>query len=505
MRNKITGVTCIITASILLLGFGLSTPGNIWTEEHLRNLHLPLADSNIKIEPVSPEYYYRLPENKPWKTYSVYMPGREPNDYYEWLKQQEPQLAFDENALKNDGDWLRAGESVFDMPVVQLPLDEDFLRALPFIAKDWKAMGLPAAKDGTIPFFKIVVKEKGKLEWGLLSCGMCHTKVMEDGSIIKGAQGNYRFTADIPGSMIGYRPSEDFTKDTVPENVRAFIRSLYEAPWSKSYNQQLLSKFDDEKVIGDLKSAVAGVIHRHGGAIGAPVVIPDLFNLKERKYLDRTGLIRHRDSVDLMLYAALNNQLDLLNSYGDYIPGNRPENPGSGIYTRYSDRQLMSLAKYLYTLKAPANPKPAGKQEIAKGWMIFYSEGCDNCHTPPAYTSNKLLAADGLSYRSIEIDPNDIIDERIGTDPTLALETRRGTGYYKIPSLKGVWNRSALLHGGYVTSLEEMFDSARLTPGYIPKGYKPYWQKTFVVKGHKFGLDLDAEDKQNLVAFLKSL
>ena len=26
----------------------------------------------------------------------------------------------------------------------------------------------------------------------------------------------------------------------------------------------------------------------------------------------------------------------------------------------------------------------------------------------------------------------------VGTDPTLTMSTRRGTGYYKIPSLKGV-------------------------------------------------------------------
>jgi hypothetical protein len=29
----------------------------------------------------------------------------------------------------------------------------------------------------------------------------------------------------------------------------------------------------------------------------------------------------------------------------------------------------------------------------------------------------------------------------VDTDPGLALSTRNGTGYYKVPSLKGVWYR----------------------------------------------------------------
>jgi cytochrome c peroxidase len=45
---------------------------------------------------------------------------------------------------------------------------------------------------------------------------------------------------------------------------------------------------------------------------------------------------------------------------------------------------------------------------------------------------------------------------RVGTDPGLALLTRKGTGYYKIPSLKGVWYRGHYLHDGSVASLEEM-------------------------------------------------
>ena len=60
---------------------------------------------------------------------------------------------------------------------------------------------------------------------------------------------------------------------------------------------------------------------------------------------------------------------------------------------------------------------------------------------------------------------------QIGTDPGLALKTRKGTGFYKIPPLRGVWYRPRLLHDGSVASLEEMFDPARLSSRYEPKGW----------------------------------
>lgn len=36
----------------------------------------------------------------------------------------------------------------------------------------------------------------------------------------------------------------------------------------------------------------------------------------------------------------------------------------------------------------------------------------------------------------------------IGSDPTLTLWTRRGTGFYKVPSLLGVWYRGPFEHNG---------------------------------------------------------
>jgi hypothetical protein len=93
----------------------------------------------------------------------------------------------------------------------------------------------------------------------------------------------------------------------------------------------------------------------------------------------------------------------------------------------------------------------------------------------------------------------------VGTDPGLALSTRRGTGYYKVPSLRGVWYRGPFEHNGSVATLEDWFDPARLRDDYVPTGFKGYGVKTRAVKGHRFGLDLSPEDRRALIAFLKTL
>jgi hypothetical protein len=85
------------------------------------------------------------------------------------------------------------------------------------------------------------------------------------------------------------------------------------------------------------------------------------------------------------------------------------------------------------------------------------------------------------------------------------MRTRRGTGYYKVPSLKGVWYRSMFEHSGSVATLEDWFDPRRLRDDYVPTGFKGYGVKTRAVRGHEFGLKLSAEDKRALIAFLKTL
>src|SRR4051812_19989112 len=91
-----------------------------------------------------------------------------------------------------------------------------------------------------------------------------------------------------------------------------------------------------------------------------------------------------------------------------------------------------------------------------------------------------------LCKQALSFSQQDWIDD----EPNLTMETRRGTGYYKIPSLRGVWYRGPFEHNGSVATLEDWFDPRRLRDDYVPTGFKGYGIKTRAVKGHEFGLKL---------------
>jgi hypothetical protein len=251
-----------------------------------------------------------------------------------------------------------------------------------------------------------------------------------------------------------------------------------------------------------MESIVPGVCARQGSSAFYPARIPDLIGVKDRHYLDASGLVRHRSIVDLMRYAALNQGADMLSSYGSFRPkGNLPDPTEE---SRYSDEQLFALALYVYSLKPPPNPNKFDAA-AGEGKRVFDREGCAGCHTPPLYTNNKLTPATGFSVPQEHRKKYDILGMSVGTDADLTLKSRRGTGYYKVPSLKGLWYRGPFGHGGWVATLEDWFDANRLRDDYVPTGYKGYQVKTRAVKGHEFGLELSDADRNALIAFLKTL
>jgi hypothetical protein len=171
---------------------------------------------------------------------------------------------------------------------------------------------------------------------------------------------------------------------------------------------------------------------------------------------------------------------------------------------RYSDEQLYALSLYLYSLEPPPNPNPF--DDLAKrGQSVFEKEGCAMCHTAPLYTNNRLTPADGFKIPEEHVAKYDVLPQSVGTDPYLALKTRRGTGYYKVPSLKGLWYRGPLEHHGSVATLEDWFDPHRLNDDYVPTGFRGAGIRTRAVKGHNFGLTLSQQDRTALIAFLKTL
>jgi len=200
-----------------------------------------------------------------------------------------------------------------------------------------------------------------------------------------------------------------------------------------------------------------------------------------------------------MRYAALVTCCDI----ADFGPHRISNEQGRRIIGRFPDQVLFALSQYLFALEPPQNPnRKDTRAEL--GRKVFAREDCGTCHTPPLYTNNKLTLAAG--YTPPENHPlrADIL-RTVGTDPNLALRTRKGTGFYKVPSLRGAWYRGGFGHDGSVTTLEEWFDPARLRDDFVPSGFKGYEIEHRAVPGHQFGLKLRSEERAALIAFLKTL
>jgi rhodanese-related sulfurtransferase len=474
-----------------------------WDQAALASLEVPLADPVASPRHASADYYARIPALPIYKSYPVYAPGKEPPGYLDWLEQQEPALVFDPTRLNTEAELIKAGQLVFDAPV-GLENNPPFLTLSD--VRDpalYEKTGIPVARDGWVPFVHYVIRKKGTVEVGQMSCAMCHTRVMPDGSVIKGAQGNLPF--DRVAAFV-------LRSGRVPlESARRAERALFAAPWLHPDPNARLGQMSLEEIAAAQAAIPPGVLARHGTSPFYPVQVPDLMGLKDRRYLDSTGLVRQRTIGDLMRYVALNQAADFLDRFGDFIPvvaelGKlpAPEAFAPAVGERFTDEQLYALARYLYSLQPPPHPNRRDAR-VRRGQRIFQREGCATCHTPPLYTNNKLTPATGFPVPADHFKKYDILPVCVGTDPRLALQSRRGTGYYKVPSLRGSWYRRMFGHEGACATLEDWFDPRRLRDDYVPTGFRGVGAGPRAVKGHPFGLNLAKPARQALIAFLKTL
>jgi len=484
------------------------TAPRFWTDDAMQGVELPLANSRATPSHITEEYYYQIPEMKLHRSYPVYHPDEEPSGYYEKLLTTAPEIIWDNEQrppLESEADWVAAGALIFEMPIGfgsgrMLPSMETnlFVRDANWYAEH----AIPTTKEGVNPFFRYIIREPGKVEVGVLSCAMCHTRVTSDGMAVLGAQGNFPFGRVYATQML--------EPGAIPDAVRGLERNLFGAPWISPDPQEGLWSIPLEDLAAAHAAIPPGVVARHRSSPQAPVVVPDLFGLQARNYLDRTGLQHHRGIEDLMRYAALNQGMDGLSKFDGFIPAGidfttLPE-PAAYFFPRYSDEQLYALAKYVYSLQPPANPH-ALNQLAERGRQVFMANGCASCHEPNKdYGSDRLVAAPGFEVPADHPEKSRVMSRRVNTDPTLTTSTRRGTGFYKVPSLRSVWLRGPFEHSGSVATLEDWFDPKRLEDDYVSTGWRgPAKSESRAVKGHPFGLQLEPDEKAALIAFLKSL
>src|SRR5262249_41245799 len=156
-----------------------------WDEKAIGSLELPLANAGASAKHVSKEYYASLPVRPIYKSYDVYRPDLEPKGYLDWLKSQEPEVVWGETKsppLDTGADWVKAGELVLDS---SLGWGTGALMGpnLTMQVRDpawYTYTQAPLTADGKLPFYRYVIRAKGRVEVTRLSCAMCHTRVMPD-------------------------------------------------------------------------------------------------------------------------------------------------------------------------------------------------------------------------------------------------------------------------------------------------------------------------------------
>jgi cytochrome c peroxidase len=127
------------------------------------------------------------------------------------------------------------------------------------------------------------------------------------------------------------------------------------------------------------------------------------------------------------------------------------------------------------SLPAPAPPPGSFDANAAKrGEGVFNGEaGCATCHKPPTYTD--VLSGPDPTIPLLH-DPTEV-----GTEQDYA--KRSATKAYRATPLRGIWQRPPYFHDGSAADLPAVVDHY----------------------DEQFGLNLSAQEKADLVAFLESL
>ena len=123
----------------------------------------------------------------------------------------------------------------------------------------------------------------------------------------------------------------------------------------------------------------------------------------------------------------------------------------------FTAETVSDLAAYLRSLPAPSMPERDLSPAAARGWTLFETSGCTDCHVPPLFTSE---------------DSYDV-----------GLRDEAGTARFNPPSLRGVGRRPRLFHDGRHGSLEELLERG----------------------GHPGTEALDRADIRDLAAYLRTL
>lgn len=285
------------------------------------------------------------------------------------------------------------------------------------------SLGVQRTADGAVPGL-VLFRDVDQLVRVGITCAICHTSVV-DGELVEGSA---RRSFDYGRLRLAY--FEDTGGWVDPSLARRM------ATWGPGRAD--VTEDDDED----------------------PVSIPDLWAIREQRWLTQAGTIRH----DSPLALAIRQETQLTDS--------------NHARVRPPRALAWALAMYVYSLQPPP---PRTLVAGARGAEVF-ADACASCHVNDGYGGRVIDAAD------------------IGTNPALAESRGRGTGTYRVAPLVRVADGAPYLHDGSVASLSQLLSPARLQPDYAGGRLGPG-----PIPGHTAGMDLSPRDRDALLAYLQSI
>lgn len=143
----------------------------------------------------------------------------------------------------------------------------------------------------------------------------------------------------------------------------------------------------------------------------------------------------------------------------------------------------LGIALYLWQLPPgdlPSAPDaPAGAREAG---AVIFKERCARCHATAEHAGEPIPLSE------------------VQTDGALGKSPERGTGSYRVPTLRRVSLRRQLLHDGSVPDLRALLDPRRLRDDYAGGRREPG-----PIPGHPYGLDLPEPERDALQSYLQGL
>ena len=341
----------ITLAAVTLTAQSARTPApRLWTDQALKAFALPIAGVNAAPTFYSEAEYYAAPVDE-LRTYPVYVNGREPKGYRDWMRGQGPKPLIEIGKSRTEAEWVAEGREIFDgLDIAHNRTDDP--RAIA-----WVDEGGPErehaliTKDGVVVSLRWVVDHDRKLKLTINECGACHTRALSDGTAISGAQGNLNFNLSFFGLIFEHENAVNRALGRSRTGAEAAYAN-YGVPWlAADVNAGFKTMAAAERDRIDGPPQTPGTFPRFGGSPYFTNHMPDLIGVKDRRYLDATATHRNRGPEDVARYGILVTDAD----DGAIGPHRFQPDHVRALHNRHSDDAMYAIGKYVYALEPPNN------------------------------------------------------------------------------------------------------------------------------------------------------